>query len=243
MNSTESPHTETNRLSRRNLLLASGAGVAGVAIGAGGAEAGEQLLTASPEAVIPPSEELMREHGVLARVLLVYRETVRRLSGDGDVPADALQQAAQTIQDFIQSFHEGLEEAHVFPRLRQAHVHVDTVDTLLRQHAHGRRLNQQILADATPQGVTTPAARSLLATAINQFVRMYEVHEAREDTVIFPAFRELVPDAEFQRLGERFAEQEDQHFGPHGFADMVQRVSDIERALDIHDLARFTPDL
>ena len=35
------------------------------------------------------------------------------------------------------------------------------------------------------------------------FVRMYEPHEAREDTVISPAFRQVVPAAELASLGRR----------------------------------------
>jgi hemerythrin-like domain-containing protein len=237
------PDARRDRVSRRKLLLASGTGVIGVAAGAGGAMAAEQLVPSAPEAtaVIPPSEQLMREHGVLERVLLIYRETQRRLEAGDQMPADALRQAARIIQDYIQSFHEGLEEAYVFPRLRRAGKHVETVDTLLVQHAKGRRINQQILSDASRQGLQDPNARERLTTAVEQFVRMYEVHEAREDTVIFPAFRDLLPDAEFRRLGERFADQEDKYFGPRGFADMVQRVADIENALGIHDLAQFTP--
>jgi hypothetical protein len=38
------------------------------------------------------------------------------------------------------------------------------------------------------------------------FVRMYEPHEAREDTVIFPAFRRVVPAAELADRGQHFAD-------------------------------------
>lgn len=230
-------------VSRRGLLI--GTGLAGVAVGAGGLEAIRRVSDDSSKAgdsgVIPPSEDLMRDHGVLKRVLLIYREASGRVARGADVPLHALRESAGIIHEFIEGFHEGLEEAYVFPRLQHAGMLVDTVTTLLVQHARGRRLTQQILSDATPQGLDTPAGRQRIATALNQFVRMYEPHEAWEDTVIFPAFRELLPAAEFAALGAQFADLETARFGPQGFSDLVQRTAQIESAFGLADLTQFTP--
>jgi hemerythrin-like domain-containing protein len=232
---------ERARISRRGLLIG-GSGVAGLAIGAGGAVAGEKLTgSATATSVTSPSVDLMHEHGVLKRVLLVYREAVDRLRGGRSLRADALAEAATVVHDFIEGFHEGLEEAYVFPRLQGAGRQVTTVNTLLVQHAHGRRLTQGILHGATEAGLEQASARGRVADDLAGFVRMYEPHEAREDTVIFPAFREVTPDDEFARLGERFAEAQQQQFGRHAFADVVDRVADVEKAFGIYDLSQFTP--
>ena len=73
------------------------------------------------------------------------------------------------------------------------------------------------------------------------FIRMYEPHEAREDTVVFPALRDVVPPKEFRELAERFEDEEHQRFGQAGFQGVVERVADIEKSLDIYDLSQFTP--
>src|SRR5580693_3796181 len=52
--------------------------------------------TAADEGVSPP-EDLMREHGVLKRLLLVCGESVRRIESKQDLPVDALQNAAQLV--------------------------------------------------------------------------------------------------------------------------------------------------
>jgi len=70
---------------------------------------------------------------------------------------------------------------------------------------------------------------------------MYAPHEAREDTVLFPAFRQMVTPAEFDALGEEFEKRERQLFGRDGFEGMVRKVAEIEKALGIYDLAQFTP--
>ena len=76
---------------------------------------------------------------------------------------------------------------------------------------------------------------------MRQFIRMYNPHEAREDTVLFPAFRGIVSAHEFDSLGEDFERKEDEPFGDDGFEKMVDKVAQTEKKLGIYDLAQFTP--
>ena len=217
--------------------------------GAAGASAVWALtgpLAAAPVPVspgIPPDDDLMREHGVLKRVLLCYREMTRRVQAGQRVQAPDLPDAALIIHDFIEGFHEGLEEGFVFPRLRREPAVAGTVTTLLVQHARGRVLTQFILANGTARGVASPSTSARLVAAMQAFVRMYEPHEAREDTVIFPAFRQVVPAAELADLGQHFADLERQQFGRDEFGAMVARVARIEQNLGICDLGQFTPQV
>jgi hemerythrin-like domain-containing protein len=57
---------------------------------------------------------------------------------------------------------------------------------------------------ANLQSLRNVSERSQLVTSMQQFIRMYNPHEAREDTVLFPAFRKLVSSHEFDALGEDF---------------------------------------
>ena len=229
------------RPGRRALLISA----AGLAAGAGAASAGWSLATspsvAPDPAVIPPDDDLMREHGVLKRVLLCYREMTARIQAGGPLDARDLHDAALIIHDYIEGFHEGLEEGYVFPRLVRAGRLTSTVTTLLVQHARGRVITQYLLSQATATGATSPSARARLAAAMQAFDRMYEPHEAREDTVVFPAFRQIVPAAELTDLGQHFADLEHQQFGTNEFAAMVARVAGIEQNLGIYDLTQFTP--
>lgn len=68
-----------------------------------------------------------------------------------------------------------------------------------------------------------------------------EPHEAREDTVLFPAFRQIVSPHEYDALGEQFEKKEHQLFGEEGFEKNVEEVAALETMLGIHDLAQFTP--
>jgi hemerythrin-like domain-containing protein len=222
------------RPGRRAVLLS------GASLAAGAAPA----APASPNPVIiPPDDDLMREHGVLKRVLLCYQEMTARLQAGGPLDAQDLQGAALIIHDYIEGFHEGLEEGYVFPRLISAGQHTGTVTTLLVQHARGRVITEFLLRNATASGVASPGTRAQLAAALQAFDRMYQPHEAREDTVVFPAFRQIVPAAELASLGQHFADLEHQQFHTDEFAKMVGRVTSIEQHLGIYDLTQFTPQV
>jgi hypothetical protein len=82
-----------------------------------------------------------------------------------------------------------------------------------------------------------------LVRAVEAFIRMYRPHEAREDTVLFPAFRKIVTAKELKELGEKFEKEEDRLFGDEGFEKTVDQVATIEKQLGIYDLAQFTPKL
>src|SRR5438067_12082626 len=96
-------------------------------------------IAETKEKVTPP-EDLMREHGVLDRVLLIYEAALRRFSANEDFDPAVLTGTAQIVRDFIENYHEESEEAAVFPRFVKAGKMVPLVDTLLDQHKAGRRV-------------------------------------------------------------------------------------------------------
>jgi hemerythrin-like domain-containing protein len=218
-----------NRIHRREFLTV--LPVAGLALGAAPAPRAQQVT---------PTEDLMREHGVLERVLLIYDELRHQLDAHGTFPPALVIRSAEVIRSFIESYHEKLEEEHIFPMFRKKNTMVDLVNVLETQHLAGRGVTNHILALAHG-GLKTGANKRRLALALHQFVRMYAPHEAREDTVLFPAFRQMVTPAEFDALGEEFEKRERQLFGRDGFEGMVRKVAEIEKALGIYDLAQFTP--
>src|SRR5579862_3047334 len=97
---------------------------------------------------VSTNEDLMREHGILKRVLIAYDEIIRRIHAGQDVPPQAVTDGATIIRKFIEEYHEKLEEDHLFPRFRKAGKLVDLVTVLYAQHQAGRRVTERILAKA-----------------------------------------------------------------------------------------------
>ncbi len=191
---------------------------------------------------ISPAEDLMREHGLLNRVLLIYDDHLRMLAQKRPFDGSILVSAADIIRHFVEEYHEKLEEDFLFPRFRKAGKLVSLVDTLQTQHKAGRDLTakiRELAATATLKYVSTDTEK--LADALREFLRMYRPHEAREDTVLFPAFRAIVSPHEYDALGDDFEKKEDQLFGEEGFFKVVDQVAQLEKKLGIYELAQFTP--
>jgi hemerythrin-like domain-containing protein len=189
----------------------------------------------SDEAEVSPGEDLMQEHGVLERVLLIYEEIGRRVAQSAVFDASTVTKAAAIVRSFVEDYHERNEEKFVFPRLERAGRELRLVATLRAQHQRGRELTSDILRLGSLRGSAE------LGPALSAFGHMYRPHAAREDTVLFPAFRSVVGGSAYRELGEQFEDQEHARFGKDGFEKTVAEIAQLEASLGIGDLTRFTP--
>jgi len=191
---------------------------------------------------VTAAEDLMREHGILRRALLVYQETAIRLRQDAaSVPLDALEKAANLFRVFGEDYHEKmLEEVYILPIVNKSPGKAaGYVDVLMDQHTRGREITDYLLsiskADRIPSNSVEP-----LAKALESFVRMYQHHAAIEDTVVFPAWKAAVGQTELDELGEKFEEIEHEQFGDDGFEAALKRMEEIESSLGLSNLDMFT---
>jgi len=226
----------------RRMLLPVALGGSLIAFGQGKSPTKTKKKQKEEEEDVSPAEDLMREHGILKRVLLIYRESADRIDAKKDLAADIIPSSAKLIRDFIEQYHEKLEEEYLFPRFRKAGQQVELVDTLQQQHEAGRKVTNRII-ELTRTMPKDDAGRRELTGLLRSFVRMYEPHEAREDTVLFPAFRRIVSKHEYDSLGEDFEKKEHGMFGEEGFEKNVETVASLEKKLGVFELSQFTPTI
>lgn len=245
----KSEETDVQRMAKRRSFIKQGlilgvSGIVGLEMLAGcgdkGKEKGEEKEEEGEGQEVSPPEDLMQEHGLLNRILLIYDTCRQHLADKTSFPMESLGNAAGIIRQFVEDYHEKQEEQYLFPRFQKANQLTDLVQVLLQQHNAGRAITDQIL-QLTKSQTATDAERQKLAGLLSSFNIMYRPHEAREDTVLFPAFRKIVSKHEYDSLGEEFEKNEHKLFGEDGFDMMVNRVADIERQLGIYELAQFTP--
>ncbi len=186
-------------------------------------------------------EDLMREHGLLSRILLVYEEACSRLETGKELPPLVLPRTSALVRKVVEDYHERLEEQYLFPRFEKAAKKVDLVNVLREQHQAGRRLTDEISRMAGAAAQRGDKGRGELRDAIRLFIRMYRPHKAREDTILFPAVHSIVPPLEYAALGETFEAREDAVLGEEGFERALREVEELEKALGIYDLRHFTP--
>lgn len=113
-------------------------------------------------------------------------------------------------------------------------------DVLVVRHDRGREITEYVLALTRGPKIGT-ASGAALADALDGFVRMYQHHAAREDTVVFPAWKAALGESRVDEMGELFERIERQQFGHDGFEEAVEQIGAIEHTLGIADIARFTP--
>jgi hemerythrin-like domain-containing protein len=184
---------------------------------------------------VSTNEDLMREHGVLNRILLIYDEALRRIQAKEKFDPTVITRSAGLIKSFIEDYHEKLEEDHIFPRFEQAGKLVELTVNLRAQHAMGRRVTERIVATAKSGDLPT------LQASLAAFNRMYRPHEAREDTVLFPALHSVVSKHEYDAMGEEFERIERKTFAGDGFDMAVDQVTELEKQFGIYDISQFTP--
>jgi hemerythrin-like domain-containing protein len=198
---------------------------------------------AEKEPEVTATEDLMREHGVIRRALLVYFETVPRLrQNPASVDPTALRQTAQLFRTFGEDYHERmLEEQHIFPLVRKQGGELQRyADILTAQHNRGREITDYVLA--VSNGPKIGAANSEpLAKVFESFVLMYQNHAAREDTIIFPAWKKNFSNQQLDEISDQFEDIEHKMFGKDGFDDAEKKISSVEAALGFADLSQFTP--
>jgi len=227
---------------RRLLALAAGTGLLLTRGGIGVAPAAENGQKRGHEKEVGAVEDLMREHGVLRRALLVYVESVPKIrANSGSLPADAIARTAKLFRSFGEDYHERmLEEPYIFPAVKKAGgAAAGYVDVLKAQHDRGREITDYILA-VTGRGAIGTGDAEPLARCLESFVLMYQNHTAREDTLVFPAWKDALSNRQLHEMGERFEDIEHRQFGADGYDHAVKQIGQIEQVLGFADLAQFT---
>ena len=242
----EEPMTQRADARRRFLIRAAtgGAGLLVAAVDSSIVSAAEKRGSQkqAEEKEVGAVEDLMREHGVIRRALLVYRESAAKLrSNPSSVDPGALLKTARLFRTFGEDYHERkLEEAHIFPAVRKAGgPAAGYVDVLIAQHNRGREITDYILAVAG-KGAIGSGDVEPLARVFESLDLMYENHAAREDTILFPAWKDALSERQLREMGDKFEDIEREQFGKDGYEDAVAQIGQIEQTLGFADIAQFT---
>jgi hemerythrin-like domain-containing protein len=191
---------------------------------------------------VTATEDLMREHGILRRALLVYSAAAIKLRANPSAIApDSLQKTAKLFRAFGEEYHEKkLEEAYIFPAVKKVGGEAASYpDILVAQHNRGREITDYIIS--VTQGAKLGTSNSeALANSLEAFVLMYRNHAAREDTIIFPAWKQTMTGKQLDEMNDKFEDIEHEQFGEDGFEDAVKQISEIEGSLGLADIAQFT---
>lgn len=180
------------------------------------------------------TEDLMREHGILNRVLLIYQAVIEKIKRHQEYPLSALEQSLEIIRTFIEGHHERMEEDYIFPLFEKHKKDLHIIAMLKEQHIESREITAEL--EDLVHNASQQDSRNLqikIQHLLEKFIAIYRPHEAREDTEIFPMVRSLLTEKEFEELSDKFEQFEHQLLGEHGLEHMMKKIGSIEKDLHI----------
>jgi hemerythrin-like domain-containing protein len=191
--------------------------------------------------LISPTEILSREHAILDRLMIAIESLIAGLINNPEADVSHLNLAAITVKDFGAAHHMAFEERYLFPKLRDAGVLEHLIDTLGVQHDRAREILDQIITLTGEGKIGDPDWRNEVVGLCMGFVVMYRAHAAREETVLFPTFYEVVTENFVDNIGMRLRDEERSLAGGTGLGGLMDNLRRIEDAAGTAELQRFTP--
>ena len=207
-------------ITRRREFLVAGAvlGLSGVACGAEKPAAGEDVSAL---------EDLMREHGVLSRILLIYEEAIRSLRAK---PATAI-----PFRNLQGSGCAGAEVRRRIPREAGRELHLPGVRetrqtrpvgegaqgaTCRRSRADRHDSQSRAGEGSSPKPKRKPGDR---LRGVHPHVSSPQ--GPRRHRALSRLAKDSVGQAKLDELGDKFEEEENRRFGAEGFEKIVEQVA------------------
>ena len=193
---------------------------------------------------VTPIEDLMREHGILNRILLIYEEIINKLQNNLHFNIKIIFISAMILRVFIENYHEQTEEKYIFPIFIKKNIRVNEINELIKQHNVGRILTSCVLSltekQLGPTSNLTMENKQKIIKYLHLFIKLYRFHEAYEDTIVFQDVRSMISKEEYEKMGELFEEEEDKMFGEGGYENTLNLIVLIEKKLGIGNLSNIT---
>lgn len=187
---------------------------------------------------ITANEDLMREHGLLNRLLLLYEEVItKELNVKKKKIINII---AWLVRYFVEDYHEKTEEKFVFPIVMTHNKEVkDLINELIKQHKVSRVLTNKIIKISNKKDINEYELNKLIKY-IQLFVKLYRFHESREDTIVFQLFRKSISKEQYNKYSDLFEKEEDEKLGKHGYTKVLKMVEKLEKELGIYDIGKIT---
>ncbi len=202
-------------------------------------EKGEEL----EEKESSPMEDLMKEHGAVERIMLIYQRMIEKAITGQELDVSVINRASHMVEEYVSEHHERDEEKYVFPKFREANYIVDLVDTLEHQHDVSRELNRQAMELSAKGPRITRDETARLLDLCGMFIDMYLPHISRENTILFPAFFDIVSAEHIRDIKKEMEDEEEKVLGETGFRGFVGRIAALEKEIGCHELSRYTARL
>lgn len=181
------------------------------------------------------TEELVREHEAIKRMLAVIEAAEKKVAGGEGLPADFIPRVVDFIRNFADKCHHGKEEDNLFPAMEKRGIprEAGPIGVMLMEHDQGRAYVKKMdeAGKRLAEGDKS-ALKDALDNALG-YVELLNQHIDKEDNILYPMANRVLTEEDQNMLTARFEEVEIERIGPGGHQAYLKLVDDLAREVGI----------
>lgn len=158
-------------------------------------------------------DALMHEHRVIERGLTVLEVIAERLNRNEAVRGDKVEGLLDFFRVFADQCHHGKEEGLLFPEIEAKGIPKEggPIGVMLHEHDEGRNLQRQMREAVSD--LSNEANRQKFVAAARDYIALLRQHIWKEDNVLFQMARQVLTEADDERLIRQFEQHEHENIG------------------------------
>lgn len=155
-----------------------------------------------------PTEILMAEHRIIARVLAASASLADQLELDQPLDPEVFKDVIDFFRIYADESHHRKEEDGLFPLMKKRKIHMKggPTEILIADHEKSRELVAALGEAAEDYELGDPTAGEDLITCLRGIVHLYPGHMWKEDYLLFPLINKVLSPEDQERLAQEFAE-------------------------------------
>ena len=187
-----------------------------------------------------PTEELMKEHRVIERMLAVVSKAADRLEAGQEVDRDVFVGAVDFLKNFADKCNHGKEEKLLFVKMVERGVsgEVGPIAVMLREHEDGRA-HVRMIAELSAKEIED-RSRPDLVKHLKAHVSLLGQHIQKEDKVLYQMANQILTSDDQKDLAKGFQEVEEKVMGPGVHERHHHMIEELEKRFAWSLMAHFS---
>jgi DUF438 domain-containing protein len=176
-------------------------------------------------------EMLIEEHAMIERATDVFRREIDKMPGK--TPDQfALQRAVDFLLEFGDRIHNQKEEKILFPMMVERGIPADgPIRVMLSEHERERQNLLQFFSEIPYLDSRTHKERLKLKQTAQDYMEMRAHHIWKENDVLFKMGRQVLTNADNQRLVDAFTAKNQTIYGDRAEENLRQMLEEVEKGM------------
>ena len=176
-----------------------------------------------------PTDDLMNEHRVIERMLVVMSKAADRIEKNEKVDPSVFVGAADFLKNFADKCHHGKEENLLFKKMVERGLPSESgpIAVMLHEHEDGRA-HVRTIAELSKKRSDGYVAKELVEH-VRGYVELLGQHIQKEDTILYPIADQVLTHADQKELEAGFEEVEEKVMGPGVHERYHKMIEDFEK--------------